>query len=269
MAMKFVNGRRFYYTQPGKSPGGPGLLLIHGAGGSHLDWPREIQRLPGLNVYNIDLPGHGRSEGAGYDEISEYARDLNDFAAALDLTDMCVAGHSMGGAIAQSLAHKRPRWLSSVVLIGTGAHLPVSPQILEGLQTNADDAVSLIMRYTWRRGSSPELVALTSRTMLATGAELLYKNFLACNRFDLREDLGDIEVPALVICGSDDRMTPVDFGRCLAAGIPGARLVVIEDAGHFVTLEQPHTVAEAIATFIRDHHFPGNSTTAIDQENQT
>lgn len=254
MATQVVNDRRFYYTQPGRSAGGPGLLLVHGAGGSHLDWPREVQRLDGLNVYNIDLPGHGRSEGTGYDEISTYARDVDAFAVAMGLSDICVAGHSMGGAVAQSLALKRPPWLSSVVLIGTGAHLPVSPQILQGLQTDVEDAVNLIMRFAWRRESSPELVALAGETMLAGDSKLLHKDFLACDRFDLRTQLGNMDIPVLVICGSDDRMTPAAYGRALAAGIPGARLAIIENAGHYVTLEQPQAVADAISTFITDQH---------------
>lgn len=254
MATQIVNDRRFYYTQPGRSAGGPGLLLVHGAGGSHLDWPREIQRLPGLNVYNIDLPGHGRSEGTGYDEISAYARDVDAFAVAMGLSDICVAGHSMGGAVAQSLALKQPPWLSSIVLIGTGAHLPVSPQILQGLQTDVEVAVDLIKRFAWRRESSPELVDLTGETMLACDSKLLHKDFLACDRFDLRAQLGNMDIPVLVICGSDDRMTPASFGRALAAGIPGARLVIIKNAGHYINLEQPQAVADVISTFITDQH---------------
>ena len=252
MAVQIVDGRPLYYTRPGRSPAGSNLLLLHGAGGSHLDWPREIQRLRGFNVYNLDLPGHGRSEGAGYDEIDAFARDVDAFVVALGLKDVCVAGHSMGGAIAQSLALWQPDWLSSMVLIGSGAHLPVSPQILAGLETNAEEAVSLIMSYAWQGESTPEWADLARAAMLAGDSEQLYNSFLACDNFDLRQELGEIDRPVLVICGSEDRLTPVEYGRDLAVGIPQARLVIIEDAGHFVTLERPQAVAEEMAIFLND-----------------
>jgi pimeloyl-ACP methyl ester carboxylesterase len=63
-----------------------------------------------------------------------------------------------------------------------------------------------------------------------------------------------MDIPVLVICGSDDRMTPASFGRALAAGIPGARLVIIKNAGHYINLEQPQAVADVISTFITDQH---------------
>lgn len=260
MASLLVNGRRFYYTQPGRSPAGRGLMLIHGAGGSHLDWPRDIQRLPGLNVFNIDLPGHGRSEGGGYGDIAAYARDVDDFARALDLNEICVAGHSMGGAIALQLALARPPWLSSLVLIGTGAHLPVSPQILEAVQAGADDAVGQIMAFAWRGTSRAEMVEQAKAAMSAANSETLYHSFLACNQFDVREELSEIAIPALVICGGDDRMTPAAYGRDLAAGIPGARLLIIEEAGHYVTLEQPQTVAAAMSGLISGESTGQNKT---------
>ncbi len=250
MASTLVNGRQFYYTQPGRAPGGRGLMLIHGAGGSHLDWPREIQRLPGLNVYNIDLPGHGRSEGGGYRDIAAYARDVDAFARTLDLDDICVAGHSMGGAIAQQLALLRPRWLSSVILIGTGAHLPVSPQILEALQTGSQDAVEKIMSFAWRGASDAAMIEQARGAMSAAGSETLYHSFMACNQFDVRASLAEMALPVLVISGGEDRMTPASYGRDLAAGIPGAQLLILEGAGHYVTLEQPQAVAAAMSAFV-------------------
>jgi pimeloyl-ACP methyl ester carboxylesterase len=61
----------------------------------------------------------------------------------------------------------------------------------------------------------------------------------ACNNLDLTQETGEIKVPALVICGAEDKMTPLDFSRQLAAGISGATLEIIEGAGHMVMLERP------------------------------
>lgn len=250
MAIVTVNQQQFYYTQPQKAAGGRTLLLLHGAGGSHLDWPREVQRLPGLNVINLDLPGHGRSEGSGHDLIASFATDVNAFAAALDLEDVILAGHSMGGAVALELALRRPAWLSALVLIGTGASLPVSPRILYTLQADTNEAVALIMRYAWRRESSPQAVAQATGSMLEGDAAQLYRSLTACDRFDVRDRLPEISLPVLVICGTEDRMTPPAYSEALAQAIPGARLLLLPEAGHYVTLEQPQAVAAAIDKFV-------------------
>ncbi len=247
-----INNRPLYYTKPGKAPGGPCLLLIHGAGGSHLDWPKAIQHLDGLNVINLDLPGHGRSPGSGYTEIGRYADDVDTFARTLELDDVCVAGHSMGGAIAQMLALDKPCWLSSVVLIGTSACLPVTPRILENLLTNPSQAINLVMRYSWTDESPSELVDLAMANMSAVDPGILFRDFTSCDCFDVRDKLAEIRLPTLVISGKNDRMTPVEDGRKLASSIRDSRFVVIENAGHYVTLERPQLVAEAIGAFITE-----------------
>ena len=67
--------QKIFYTKQGDgSP--PALLLVHGAGGSHLDWPPEIRQLDDTFVYAIDLPGHGRSKGSGKNHIVDYASDV-------------------------------------------------------------------------------------------------------------------------------------------------------------------------------------------------
>jgi pimeloyl-ACP methyl ester carboxylesterase len=75
-------------------------------------------------------------------------------------------------------------------------------------------------------------------------------DFRACDAFDVRERLGDISVPTLVIGGKDDRLTPPKFSEYLREHIPNARLLLVEEAGHMVMLEQPAVVTEAIADFL-------------------
>jgi pimeloyl-ACP methyl ester carboxylesterase len=245
-----VKNRIFYYTRPRRMPGKPGLLLLHGAGGSHLDWPREIQRLPDLDIVNLDLPGHGRTTGGGYRAIDAFAREVDAFATALELKNTAVAGHSLGGAVALTLALWQPEWLSSIVMIGSGARLRVAPQFLQDLQVAPEDAVSSIMTYAWSEAAPSQLSGSTSASMLKTDREVLYDSFLACDQFDMRRRLDEIMVPALVICGSDDRLAPPFLSRELAEGLRDAELHIVADAGHFVTLERPAVVAAAMAAFL-------------------
>ena len=72
------------------------LLLIHGAGGSHLSWPAVLRRLPQTAVYTLDLAGHGRSDPPSYTSIEAYAQDVADFIEALGMKQAVILGHSMG-----------------------------------------------------------------------------------------------------------------------------------------------------------------------------
>jgi len=71
----------------------------------------------------------------------------------------------------------------------------------------------------------------------------------ACNNLDLTDDIAKINTPALFICGAVDKMTPPDFSRKIAASIPGAKVCVIEKAGHVVMIEKPEEVNKAISEF--------------------
>jgi pimeloyl-ACP methyl ester carboxylesterase len=77
-------------------------------------------------------------------------------------------------------------------------------------------------------------------------------DFRACDRFDVMARLGEIRLPALVVVGEDDRLTPPRYAELLARGIAGARLSRIPRAGHYVSLEQPEAVNHAIGNFLAD-----------------
>lgn len=248
-----INQKRIFYTrQPGRADG-PTLLLIHGAGGSHLTWPQELRRFTGAVVITLDLPGHGRSQPPAHTDITDYADDAAAVIAALNLENVVVVGHSMGGAIAQVMALRHRDKIGGLVLIGTGARLPVSPMILDQALTDFPAAVDFITQYAWARRTPSALVADGREILLNTDPAVLYGDFVACNRFNVMERLPQIRVPTLVIAGTDDKMTPPKFGRYLADHIPQAELLTLDGAGHMMMLEQPGPVTAAIAVFLRRH----------------
>lgn len=239
----------FYQVHRGQ---GPAVVLIHGAGGTHLIWPSPLRYLPGATVYALDLPGHGRSQGAGRQHIKEYARDVVGFLDGVGVERAVLVGHSMGGAIAQTLAVTVPLRVLGLVLVATGARLRVAPAILEGLQSDLRTTVALIAQWAWGPGADPALVARGQRLMEMTQPRVLQGDFLACDQFDLRQEISQIAVPTLVLTGSEDRMTPPRFGQWLAEQIPGARFALIEEAGHMLMLERSDQVAGQIQRWLED-----------------
>jgi pimeloyl-ACP methyl ester carboxylesterase len=250
MVTIIVDGQALYFTRPMKAADGPVLLLVHGAGGTHLDWPKEVQRLPFTAVYNLDLPGHGRSTGPGRLSIDEYADVVQEFMEVLALQDVTIAGHSMGGAIAQTLALRGLPQVTRMVIVGSSARLRVSPEVLDTVLAEPEITVDFIIRSSWGSDASDALAIRGKKIMQQTDPVVLHGDLLACDCFDIRTKLNQIHIPTLVISGTKDMMTPLKYGRYLAENIAGARLIIIEGAGHFSMLQSPKVVANAIAEFM-------------------
>lgn len=246
-----INAEKLFYAEHrGALQQGPVVVLIHGAGGSHLDWPAELRRLPDVRLLALDLPGHGRSGGAGRDAIGAYRAVVRAFLDALNLAHIVLVGHSMGGAIVQDMALHAPARLAGIVLVATGGRLRVAPELLEALASDPVRAVDWIIAHEYGPDAPEQLVRLGRARLLETRPEVLQGDYRACNAFDVLTELGRIQLPTLVIGGSADQMTPPKYLSYLADHIPGARLHLIEGSGHMVALEQPAAVAQAVADFL-------------------
>ncbi len=251
-----VGSDRLFYAFAKGTPHGalqvaePIVVLIHGAGGSHLEWPAELRQMSGVTVYALDLPAHGKSEGQGRTSIVDYADLVIGFLDALQIERAIFAGHSMGGAIAQQLALSYPSRTLGLVLVATGARLRVAPAVLNGVLADYDAALDLITSYAWGPDAPKELVRLGRYNMAQVDAQVAYGDYVACNTFDVMEHLGQIAAPTLVVSGTADQLTPVKYATTLAERITGARLHLVENAGHMVMLEQPTQVAQAVSDFL-------------------
>lgn len=228
------------------------LILIHGAGGDHLSWPSQLRRLYGYRVYTPDLPGHGKSQGHGFQSIDSYGAAAATWIQGLELPKVFLAGHSMGGGIALWLATHHPELVRALILISTGARLPVNLSLIEELATQVGfpTAVDKITSWSFSARIEPALVENVKQQMLKTRPSVLAGDFRACDSFDLSGRLGEIQVPTLVLVGDEDKMTPERFAEELAGGIPGAALEVIPGAGHMLPLEKPEEVQERVRGFL-------------------
>lgn len=226
------------------------LVLIHGAGGNLYQWPPGLRRLPGHDVYALDLPGHGRSEGPGRDSIRDYAGLVAEWATALGLRPFVVAGHSMGGAIGLMLALDHRQQLAGLALIATAASLRVNPAILQNIRTDLPGVSARLVEWMYGPRATPEQKRQYARQLLAVDTETLAGDWAACDRFDLRDRLAEMTTPALIIAGTLDVMTPPRAAGFLAAHIPGADLTWLEGTGHMAPLEAPELVAGAISGFL-------------------
>jgi pimeloyl-ACP methyl ester carboxylesterase len=95
-----------------------------------------------------------------------------------------------------------------------------------------------------------QLKELSRQIMMAIRPAVLLGDFLACDQFDITDRLHEIQIPALIVCGTEDKMTPLKYSESLKGSITGAQLKVVDGAGHMVMVEQPAVVAEMLLQFI-------------------
>jgi len=227
------------------------VLFIHGAGGGEDGWVYQkgfFEKY--FNPIIIELPGHGKSGGEGEEEIGRYAEHVHAFLKALKLSKVALVGHSMGGAIVQTMALAHPEVVSRIVLVGTGARIKVAPMILNGIKDHFEETVRNITQFAYSQKSSSVLIERGISDLMRCRPEVLYGDFLACDRFDTMNEVARIDLPTLILCGEEDQLSPVKYSEFLHRRIRGSRMNILPNAGHMVMMESPQAFNEKIGEFI-------------------
>lgn len=248
-----IDGRQINYwiRKEGLIKGKEVILFIHGAGGGQYTWSYQKGFFEKrFNPLIIELPGHGESGGEGEDEIIKYAEHVYAFLKVMRLLKVTLIGHSMGGAIVQTLTLTHPEVISKIVLVGTGARLRVFPMILDGIKDNFEETVRKMARFAYSRKTSSDLIEKGISEMMKCRPEILYGDFLACDRFDIMEEVKKINLPTLVLCGDEDELTPVNYSQFLHHQIKGSKLEILPNAGHMVMMESPQAFNEKVEKFL-------------------
>jgi len=264
MPKVLVNGLHIYYEVYGQ---GEPILLIMGLGGSALAWQSQIPTFSQhLRVIAYDNRDSGRSDKV---EAEYSMTDMADDAAALlghlDIGSAHVYGVSMGGMIAQELALRHPERVRTLVLGCTSPCLVAMPPSEKAARANLEKA-ALPLREAfehsmWTGYSDAYLAAhkddLWLRDQVEAGLapplEALRRHYTVVGGFDVRERVGQIRAPTLVMTGDQDPLVPPDNSRFLAEHIPGAEIIVFPGARHAFNVEFEEESNNAVLDFIRRH----------------
>ncbi len=233
----------------GFEPSRPTLLMLHGAGSRGDGFLPQLSGLGDINVLSLDLPGHGQTPGPGREDVADYAGWLAELLAAGPVKPVLM-GHSMGGAVAMTLALNHPRLVRGLVLVSTGPRLPVNPALLAGLQADFEASVRLIVKWAYAPEADPVLLIQGTENMLQSDPQVMHGDFVACDGFDFRDRLGGLALPCLILVGEQDKMTPPNLSQSMAEAIPGAELKLIPEAGHMPFLERYQEVNQALSEFM-------------------
>lgn len=243
---------------------GPAVVLSHCWTGSRAVWAGVAHRLAagGHRVVLYDQRGHGRSSTPDAEPtIGHLADDLRAVLEATDVTDAVLVGHSMGGMSIQSYALEHPDHFAErargVVLVATAARVlgrrAVPPAVVQrvlgdGRQewTRRGTVGRAMVRGSLGQGALPEHVELTRAGFADTSGTARAGFLVAMASMDLRPALPTMAVPATVLVGTRDTLTPLPLGRQLADELPDAELVVLPGAGHMLPLEAPDRIVDAV-----------------------
>jgi pimeloyl-ACP methyl ester carboxylesterase len=260
---------------------GPAIVLIHGISLTADVWYGQLRDLgdAGFRVVAPDLRGHGGSTvGTGGLRLDRLADDIAEVLERLDLSDVLLVGHSMGGMLVlRLLTRERPsaagddgpgrvRALGLVAtsaspVVGRGvpgvrAVIALAAPLLEAtgrvasslpgrsmLDTDLGDPVA---RIVFGVSPSPEDVRLIRRVTARVPARIAASLLVQLVSFDAERHLRRVARPTTVVVGTADVMTPLRHAETLAEAIPDAELVVLPDCGHMVMLERPGELAAAL-----------------------
>jgi 3-oxoadipate enol-lactonase len=209
-------------------------------------------------VVRYDLRGHGGSQVvAGPCTVADLAGDVLALLDELGVDRFSYAGVSLGGAIGQQLALTVPDRLDRLVVMASAAQFPdpaswkerADRVRAEGTEFLVPSRIGAWVTPEFAR-SRPEEAERLLQMLRSTPREGYAVCSEAVGTFDVRDRLAEITAPTLVVAGGEDPATPVETVRVIADGIPGARFVVIPQASHLVSAEQPERVTAGIRDFL-------------------
>ncbi len=230
------------------------VVLVHGAAGSSVAWMDVVRRLAGgpRRVIAPDLPGHGQSDPWHDVSIDLYRDAVGTICAQLGVKRAVIVGHSLGGAVALRLALGYPDKVAALVLVGTGARLDVDPALPRALEEDPARFGELYRRLAFSPATPVDVVDRWMAVAVQAAPEIAAADFRAADGFDVRDRLGELRLPTVVVAGEDDLLVSPRRARELAAGIAHARLVMVPHAGHFVAQERPEDFHAALAGLLAE-----------------
>ena len=241
------------------------LLFLHGLGGGHHAWDRQLPHFASLGYpsHAWDQPGYGHTpavEPYDLEQVSAAAKRLIDSFRS----PVVLVGHSMGGFIAQETYARHPASIKALVLSFT------SPGFGDRGGDFARQFIAARVGALDRGRSMPELAAELMPTMrghrsdpaglkhaqgIMSGIapETYRKAVQLLTTFDGRRNLKKIAVPTLCIAGSDDKTAPPQVVERMAKEIPGAEYALLEGCGHLGPMDQPDAFNAVLESFLKRH----------------
>src|SRR5438552_1324162 len=249
------NGYMIGYELAGASEATP-IVFLHGVGSDKSAWAPQLAHFgEERRAVAFDYPGYGESDPAPEGTTrDDYAWAILSAMHELAIDRAHICGLSLGGVVAIAMHRHAPERCASLILADTFAEHPDRQAITERSQSASEDMRALAearVDVLLAQPADPAVRSEVVETMARIDPAAYRVGAKAVWLADQSERAHDIRVPTLVICGSEDKVTPPTLSNALTQLIPGARYEPIEGAGHISNLERPETFNTITGAFIR------------------
>ncbi|MFC0338353.1 aminoacrylate hydrolase [Kushneria avicenniae] len=260
-----------HYELSGRqSPDAPTILLSSGLGGAGSYWAPQLEALAATHrVVVYDHSGTGRSPSAlpaGY-SIEDMAQEALALLDRLEIDEVDVMGHALGGLIGLQMALMAPTRLRRLMVINAWSCLDVQSERcfrvrLALLRDSGVDAYLhaqplFLYPADWLSANHSRLLAEEAHALARfPGKDNVTARIEALSAFDIDARLGDVHTPTLVIASRDDLLVPYMRSQRLAEGLPHARQVMFDDGGHALNITRPDTFNALITHYLADTALP-------------
>lgn len=243
---------------------GKALLFLHGWLMSGRVWGGQLPLAERFRVLTVDLPGHGESHLSNF-SYDYCVKSLVELLDSLAIDKVCLIGWSMGAQLALQLFRQAPERLSGLVLVSGTPHFCMADDFPHGLPRAEARSMELRIKRNLLQAGSEFFALMFARDELPRGelgriaanlvarlpdlniaAESLHELILA----DLREVLPTVEIPALIIHGTEDRICLPGASRYMAGRMPSAELLNFENVGHAPFISRAERFNSAVAAFV-------------------
>lgn len=267
--VRLADGARAHIRDRGPR-NAPALVLIHGSNASLFTWEPWVKRLDTTyRVVTLDLPGHGLTGAVPNGDYTQqgmvtFTREVAD---KLGLKQFAIGGNSMGGGVAARFAEEYPDRITRLILVDSA-----------GMPTKEGERIPLAFRLARTPFINKVLLHITPRSLVVEGLnDAIVRKSIITNRMidmywdfarmdgtrqatlvrfrlpwntDVKDHIGDIKAPTLILWGEEDHLVPVDAARQFAAAIHGSRLVIYPHTGHIPQEEVPEKSADDVRAFL-------------------
>ena len=267
--VRLADGARAHIRDRGPRDA-PALVLIHGSNASLFTWEPWVKRLDNsYRIVTLDLPGHGLTGAVPNGDYSQqgmviFTKEVMD---KLGLKQFAVGGNSMGGAVAARFAEEYPDRVTRLILVDSG-----------GLPTKEGEHIPLAFRLARTPFVNKLLLHITPRSLVVEGLNdaIVHKKIITNRMIDMywdfarmagtreatlirfqmpwdssvKDHIGEIKAPTLVLWGAEDHLVPVDAARHFAADIHGSKLIIYPHTGHIPQEEVAQKSADDVRAFL-------------------
>lgn len=234
------------------------IIFLHGVGSDKSVWRPQLDHFAGRRrAIAFDYPGYGESEFKFGATRADFARSIIATMQAADIRRAHICGLSLGGVIAMEIWAAAPDRCASLILADTFALHPDGAGITERSVAAASNGTMRALAearcdFLLAEPADPAVRAEVVETMSRIDPAAYKLGAEAVWIADERATAVSISVPTLVLCGTEDRPTPVELSADLAALIPGSRFALIPGAGHLTNLERPAEFNAALDDFLAE-----------------